>query len=811
MTFENNVAIIILLLERLRPSFAYFDIICWHSSTTEREEIHKALTSQKNHILFKEENMMKSFFKKLAFVMALAMVVSMAAPAGSVFAATTGIAVQDTKDIRTEFEMKVEDTVDFCFWGAPKDWKTTFKWESSDESVATVDQTGYVTAVAPGTADITITAGADKSYVETVKITVKGDKTFEVKQETENSVKLTFTDKSFATTDITVEKIIKTTTGEETTIVWPVNTVKVDGNTATVTVWMPFGSSDYRFTANETSVDKYLTVGEPNFAVITYEKTYVYTEGTGIEPKITVYDVNGVKLSGYSDWYFELTNADADAYIENTTGNLYLWSLGTKAQVMATLTYVVGTETKTIPAYAEVTCVAEPVYEVNSSIEKYALVADGTAADKIEWNNSQVIIDNGSYWVAAIVKDSLGKTKSISSISVDNNNGLLANGYSVRYASSNPEVALVDENSGEVIGLNKGAAYVLVTLYKTVDGKDVAVGVIAAIPVNVVDAKKASAVSLDKATATLLDEGDFTKVTVKATVKDQYKKDYADTIKSVSAKVKDVTYSDTTGYVTIAEDGKSFTIDAKKFKNRTANAFTFTVEMNSGLKATFVLTVKSLPAKVNKSFALVVKGADVKKSEAATVEVVSAWAGSNLNKTDFYYGRPDEVKENDLYVTITGPDGKELTPTKATTSALSFNSITSDTTTSAALKTMATGKYIVNLYKVTKVVKGSDNKTIVNTTLCNTQVFEITNSLPTVTDFTVKSKNYTSDVISTDTVSFKVNGTAWDGSNFTVANVNKKELAGSCYVYDFTVQIPFGDNGAYYEAQVTVNKLFTLK
>ena len=56
------------------------------------------MSSQKNHILFKEENMMKSFFKKLAFVMALAMVVTTAAPAANVFAAEFGIVEQNDED-----------------------------------------------------------------------------------------------------------------------------------------------------------------------------------------------------------------------------------------------------------------------------------------------------------------------------------------------------------------------------------------------------------------------------------------------------------------------------------------------------------------------------------------------------------------------------------------------------------------------------------------------------------------------------------------------------------------------------------------
>ncbi|MBP3578753.1 MAG: Ig-like domain-containing protein [Lachnospiraceae bacterium] len=140
--------------------------------------------------------MMKSFFKKLAFVMALAMVVSMVAPAGDAFAATTGIALQNTDTIVTEFPVeKVGATVDFCFKGAPADWKTTYEWTSSNEDVATVDKAGVVTAVAPGTAVITITAGADKSYVETVKVVVKeAVEELTAKQKTAKTVKVTFTE-----------------------------------------------------------------------------------------------------------------------------------------------------------------------------------------------------------------------------------------------------------------------------------------------------------------------------------------------------------------------------------------------------------------------------------------------------------------------------------------------------------------------------------------------------------------------------------------------------------------------------------------
>ena len=116
---------------------------------------------------------MKSFFKKTAIVMVLAMVVALARPAQAVHAAENGIALQGTKTLVTEYELKkAGDFVDFCFLGAPSDWRGTYKWTTSNPEVATVNTAGVVTAVSTGTATITITAGADASYVHTVTITV---------------------------------------------------------------------------------------------------------------------------------------------------------------------------------------------------------------------------------------------------------------------------------------------------------------------------------------------------------------------------------------------------------------------------------------------------------------------------------------------------------------------------------------------------------------------------------------------------------------------------------------------------------------
>ena len=101
--------------------------------------------------------MMKSFFKKLAFVMALAMVVSLAAPAAAkaVAADELKIAYQNGSAITELNIAKVGNVEDLKFLGA-KTWENVV-WTSSDETVATVNNKGEVTAVAAGTADITVT------------------------------------------------------------------------------------------------------------------------------------------------------------------------------------------------------------------------------------------------------------------------------------------------------------------------------------------------------------------------------------------------------------------------------------------------------------------------------------------------------------------------------------------------------------------------------------------------------------------------------------------------------------------------------
>jgi len=98
---------------------------------------------------------MKSFFKKLAFVMALAMVVSMAAPAAANAATALVAAKQNTTTPVTELAMEVNEEVDLCFIGAAKGWRELNRgWKVTSGDAVTVDQNGLVKAVKNGEATI---------------------------------------------------------------------------------------------------------------------------------------------------------------------------------------------------------------------------------------------------------------------------------------------------------------------------------------------------------------------------------------------------------------------------------------------------------------------------------------------------------------------------------------------------------------------------------------------------------------------------------------------------------------------------------
>lgn len=115
--------------------------------------------------------------KKLSIVLVLAIVATLFAGCGN--------PIESISFTETEAKTKVEQTYQVEYSVTPADIENPeLKWESSNTSVATVDENGLVTAIAEGEVDITATAKKDVSA--TVKLTVGPkfcDETDEVKIE----------------------------------------------------------------------------------------------------------------------------------------------------------------------------------------------------------------------------------------------------------------------------------------------------------------------------------------------------------------------------------------------------------------------------------------------------------------------------------------------------------------------------------------------------------------------------------------------------------------------------------------------------
>lgn len=161
--------------------------------------------------------MRKNFFKKLSFVLALAMIVSVIAPAAGVFAAT-GLKLNSTNKTLHLSGQPGKNKYNFNIVGEKqKGWK--YLWTSSNEDVAEVNaKNGVTVATGIGTAEITVVI-TDKNGAEvdrlTAKVTVKDNiKTVKIANVPENAIPVGEEydfNRSFVTLTGVTEKTGKTT------------------------------------------------------------------------------------------------------------------------------------------------------------------------------------------------------------------------------------------------------------------------------------------------------------------------------------------------------------------------------------------------------------------------------------------------------------------------------------------------------------------------------------------------------------------------------------------------------------------------
>ena len=444
---------------------------------------------------------MKSFFKKLSLVMALAMVVSLVAPAGSAFAAEAGIAKQGTKEVVTEVNVEVgAEVVDFCFLGAPADWKTTFVWTSDNEAVATVDKAGKVTALKDGFANITITAGADGSYKHTVKVTVGTEKTMEVVQVSEITSKLVFTEKvSYKKDDAKLYRIFETAT-EDVKVSWPIDAWKVadDGMSITFAPFVNYADGD-RYVIEVGSYTKEFTtaIGEVTHVFTTYATNYVANTAyvtpedadedvktqLGVQIMSGTVDLTGVYADKFDISYEFYQDAEYEnASLDEDDGEITFSDKGA-VMVTAVITYEdEDGEDQVLANVMPATITPEeiPAYEVLRVVD-WAVQSPSEAWWTFSWNNKSVYAGDEDYQIVLKLTDNRGKTLVTSQVAYDyetygcgnwNTTSLVTNnaeyteaGYEVVYRSTNTDNFLVD-TTGSVATYKPTTAVIYVELYK---------------------------------------------------------------------------------------------------------------------------------------------------------------------------------------------------------------------------------------------------------------------------------------------------------------------------------------------------------
>ena len=515
--------------------------------------------------------MMKSFFKKLSLVMALAMVVSLVAPAGSAFAATAGIALQGTTEVVTEVNVEVgAEVADFCFLGAPADWKTTFAWSSDNEAVATVDKAGKVTALKNGVANITITAGADASYKHTVKVTVGTTADADVFQLTEIQSKVKFNQKvSFKKEDASLYKIFETAEGP-VEVYWPIDEFKLadDGMSLTFKPFVQYADGD-NYVLRIGAFEEYFTtaIGEVTHVETTFG-TNVYANNK--TAYITPEDMNeitvnlGVKIYAgsvdlttiYKDKYditYAFVGAEPEEGVDLDEEGSVVFEAKVPVQITAVLAYEDEEgEDKTlanvIPAI--ISPVDLPAYAVERVVDWAVIPSAEQDWWDFSWNNKTVPAGDDNYEVVVKMVDNRGNyfvTNKTAAANEDQNNDNPVywtgdcddtefddNGYSVAFYSTNTEDFLVDTD-GSLATYKSMGAVIYVSLYNEVEGETKFVKNITAFKLEVGKERK-----LDKLTANAtkfdlvvdaMDEADyedFVVKTFKIQAYDQYGWKWAD-------------------------------------------------------------------------------------------------------------------------------------------------------------------------------------------------------------------------------------------------------------------------------------------
>lgn len=447
---------------------------------------------------------MKSFFKKLAFVMAMAMVVSLAAPAAANAATSLYAAIQDTTAKVDSLTLTTGEEIDLCFIGAPKGWRDLERgWKVTKGDAVTVDQNGVIKAVKAGEATVEFYMSGCESAVVTVKVTDKKEGYLGYTQTSTNAVQFGFGSSvaGVKKDNVTLYRVFETAQGD-VEVYWPIDSFKADGNTITVSPFVMFGDGEqYRIKINGETYD--FTTVLPELDEITYVQTTFGTDAAASNGKAEVSDEDsdyeceinlGYKLmyntmdvtalfADLVDIEFVLVspdpNSDADILDE-----IYLTDstliLTDKVDVVVKATAVYDDEDGNTVEIASIPATIAPekkgAYDFKAIVDWCLYSGSGD----VNWNTKSAPAGE-AYSVILLVEDTYGDLYVTNPAAVNAKKGYQAMedsrfetaGFSFKYYSTNTDLFLIDETDADITTYKEATlATVYVALHQDTDEED---------------------------------------------------------------------------------------------------------------------------------------------------------------------------------------------------------------------------------------------------------------------------------------------------------------------------------------------------
>ncbi len=598
---------------------------------------------------------MKSFFKKLAFVMAMAMVVSLAAPAAANAAEVLTAADQDTKEAVTVLALTVGEEEDLCFLGAPEGWRQLERgWKSSNTAVATVDDNGVIKAVAKGTATVEFyMEGCESAKVTVIVTEPKAVNEFELAQATEKAFTLTYANNvSYTLDDVQLFMVYENAAdpANPIEIKWPINktTSGVSGNVITVTPFVDFTDGQtYKIVVDGVEETCTVAIGAITDVVIAEVngQQVVYANEEEEDNFYLKYEIqlfsNGVDLTNYYknevtiEWDVIFSNND-EADVEYAGENdeilkVFFWSKDVVASIQAKVTDEDDNVKKSNGLTAA--SIEQPAWKLVGVTDWVVLpvLEAGATPAKFDWNKSDdyksvpADIDDASYIIVLKLVDSRGVEYVTDAVAANTDDdadleiAVFADaeviddaGYEIKFYSADTDEILVDTDG--TIGVykeTKAVYYVGLNSWND-DKDDYDEKYIWADELTVTEGRKLKSIApgaatLEVVTATLPGYETLAVASTTVTAKDQYGNGWSNVKYAVDTDNDDV---DNSGAVTIGETSGVLAVVGTKLASLNVSTVKVTVtatEPGTSNTATTTVTVTVKNPKANVALDTVAK------------------------------------------------------------------------------------------------------------------------------------------------------------------------------------------------------------